>query len=65
VLIQILVPLSDGGVDKVVSIGTGDDFQHLFPSSLLTEVELERDTSSRSSETCPPSLLKDLSSVCV
>jgi len=44
---------------------TGDDIQQLFCSSLRTEVELERDTRSRSSETRAPGLLEDLSSVCV
>jgi len=51
--LQVFVHTSDGAVDGVVAIGTGDIGQHWFSSSLPTAVELERDTNSRSNETRP------------
>jgi len=48
-----------------VGSSNGDDNQQsFFRTSLRTEVELERDTRSRLSETRPPDTLKDKSSVC-
>jgi len=43
------VRVSDIRVEMVDSIGTLDDFQRMLSSSPPTEMELERDTNSRSS----------------
>jgi len=60
-----LVPISEIGVEMAVAILTGDDGHHWFSFSLQTKMELERDTSSRSSEARKPNLLEDSSSVSV